>query len=178
MTANPFRLAPLVVAGIIAGLAHVTLGVAMYLAGVYFAPWSMWPFLAMTATCIAVGNWWYGKRVLAGRTTYPKALLGGVVISVMIGLVYITYNFISISFIYSHFLEDWVQAMYATDSVGLDAAAAAALLDRLHAEISLPRIMVNNLRMMSVTGSVLSLLISVAFIGRWRRAPKGIPEHV
>ncbi len=178
MNANPFRWAPLIVVGIISGLAHVTLGVAMYLAGVYFAPWGMWPFLALTATCIAVGTWWYGKHVLAGRTTYWKALLCGVVISVMTGLVYITYNFISISFAYPHFIEDWVQAVFAMESAGMDQAGAAQLLERLRTEITLPRIMLNNLRIFFVSGTFLSLLISVAFIGRWRRAPQQVTERV
>ncbi len=129
----------------------------------------MWPFLALTAACIAAGNWWYGKHVLAGRTTYWKALLGGVVISVVTGLVYVTYNVISISFVYPHFIEDWVQAVSATESVGMDQARAAQLLERLRTEITLPRIMVNNLRIFSVSGTFLSLLISIAFIGRWRR---------
>ncbi len=178
MNAHPFRWAPLMLAGVVSGLAHVTLGVVMYLAGVYFAPWSMWPFLALTATCIAAGNWWYGKRVLAGRTTYWKALLCGVVISVMTGLVYITYNVISISFVYPHFIDDWVRAAFAMESVGMDRAGSAQLLERLRTEITLPRIVVNNLRIFSVSGTLLSLLISIAFIGRWRRRPQQVAEHV
>ncbi len=178
MNASQFRWAPLIVVGIISGLAHVTLGVVMYVSGVYFAPWGMWPFLALTAACIAAGNWWYGKHVLAGRTTYWKAVLGGVVISVMIGLVYVTYNIISISFVYPHFIEDWVQSAYAMESVGMDQARAAQLLATLRAQITLPRIVVSNFRIFAESGTLLSLLISIRFIGRWRRSAQQAPERV
>jgi hypothetical protein len=96
MSAYPLRWGPLVAVGLIAGLAQVLVGVVLYLSGVYFEPWSLRLMIGLLAACIGVGNWWYGRHVLAGRTTYWKALLVGVVISVCSGLVYITYNVISV----------------------------------------------------------------------------------
>ena len=177
MTANPLRWAPLVAVGLVSGLAHVTAGVAMYLSGVYFEPWSVPVMLVLLAACIAIGNWWYGKHVLGGRTTYWKALLIGVVISVTSALVYVTYNVVSISFVYAHFLEDMVQAEFARASVGMDAARATQLLDSLRAGISLKTLVVGNFMAVCRSGAFFSLLISVGFIGRWRRAPQAVTER-
>ncbi len=96
----------------------------------------------------------------------------------MTGLVYITYNVISISFVYAHFIDDWVQAVFASESVGMDAPRAAQLLESLRTQITLPRIVLNNLTIFAVSGTFLSLLISVAFIGRFRRAPRETVERV
>ena len=176
MTAYPLRWAPLFVVGLVSGLAQVIAGVIMYLSGVYFEPWSLWVIIAELAAGIAVGNWWYGRHVLGGRTTYWKALLIGVVISVSTGLVYITYNIVSISFVYPHFLEDMVQAQFARASVGMDAARAAQLLDSLRAEITLRTLVTGNLRGASTVGTLLSILISVAFRKGWRRAPRVVAQ--
>ncbi len=45
--------------GVIAGGAQAVAGVAMYLAGVYFAPWSMLVSLFLLVVCIVVGTRWY-----------------------------------------------------------------------------------------------------------------------
>jgi len=107
------------------------------------------------------GTWWYGTRVLNGHTTYWKALLVGIVISVSMGLMYITYNAISISFVYAHFLEDMVQAEFARASVGMDPARAAQLLDSLRAEFTLRNLVVGNLTSVTRLGTIYSVLISV-----------------
>ena len=101
---------------------QVAVGVVLYLSGVYFEPWSLRVMMALLAGCIVAGNWWYGKHVLAGHTTCWKALLVGIVISVLMGLMYITYNAVSISFVYAHFFEDMVQAEFARASVGMEPA--------------------------------------------------------
>jgi Protein of unknown function (DUF4199) len=177
MMATRFRWAPLVVVGLVSGFVHVAAGVIMYLSGVYFAPWSVRFMTALLAVCIVAGNWWYGKHVLGGCTTYWKALLVGVVISVSTGLVYITYNVVSISFVYPHFLEDMIQAEFARASVGMDAAGAAQLLDSLRAEITLRTIVAGNFAAVCRLGTMLSVLISVGFIGRWRRVPRAVEER-
>jgi hypothetical protein len=178
MVTNPFRWAPLVAVGLASGLVHVTAGVTMYLSGVYFAPWSVRFMTALLAVCIVVGNWWYGKHVLGGRTTYWKALLAGIVISVLTGLVYVTYNVVSISFVYPHFLEDMIQAEFARASVGMDPARAAQLLDSLRADITIRSIVAGNFAAVSRLGTFLSVLISVGFLGRWRRVPRAVEERV
>ena len=133
---------------------------------------------ALLAVCIVFGNWWYGNRVLGGRTTYWKALLAGIVISVLTGLVYVTYNVVSISFVYPHFLEDMIQAEFARASVGMNPAAAAQLLDSLRAQITLSSLVVGNFTAVSRLGTVYSVLISVGFLKRWRRAPRAAEQRV
>ncbi len=59
-----------------------------------------------------------------------------------------------------------MRAVNPIESAGMGAASAHALLDRLHAEITLPRIMVNNLRIFCVSGTGLSVLVAIAFVGR------------
>jgi len=178
MTAYQNRWAPLVVVGLVAGLLHVLVGVVLYLSGVYFEPWSLRVMIGLLAACIAIGTWWYGKHVLGGRTTYWKALLAGVVISVCSGLVYVTYNIASISFVYGHFLEDMVQAAFARASVGMDPARAAQLLDSLRAEFTLRNVVVGNLMAVCRIGTMLSVVISLGFLKRWRRAPRVAAEGV
>jgi hypothetical protein len=41
--------------GVLAGVAQAFAGAAMYLAGVYFAPWSMLVTLVLLVVCIVVG---------------------------------------------------------------------------------------------------------------------------
>jgi hypothetical protein len=72
--------------GLLAGLIQVAAGVAMYLAGVYFASWSMFPSLLVLLLCIVFGTRWYRDAVLKGHITYGQALIVGIVISVSTGL--------------------------------------------------------------------------------------------
>jgi hypothetical protein len=89
---------------------------------------------------------------------------------VSMGLVYIAYNALSISFVYAHFLEDMVQAEFARASVGMEPARAAQLLDSLRAELTLRNLVVGNLMAVSRLGTIYSIVISVGFLKRWRRA--------
>ncbi len=176
MTASPLRWAPLVAVGIASGLVQVTAGVIFYLSGVYFEAWSLRVMILLLAGSIVAGTWWYGKYVLGGQTTYWKALLVGVVISVCTALTYITYNAVSIPFIYAHFLEDMVQAEFARASVGMDQTAAARLLDSLRAEITLQSVVIGNFTAVCRLGTELSVLISLGFLKRWRRARAAASE--
>lgn len=173
MTAYPFRWAPLVGVGLVCGLVQVTVGVVLYLTGVYFEPWSLRIMMVLLAGCIAAGTAWYGKHVLGGQTTYWKALLVGVVISASMGLMYVTYNAVSITFLYPHFLEDMVQAEFARASVGMEPGRAAQLIDSLRAELTLRNVVVGNLTAVCRLGTVYSIIISVGFMKRWRRAARG-----
>ena len=170
MNSSPIRWAPLVVVGLTCGLVQVAVGVILYLSGVYFEPWSLRLIIALLAVSIVAGNWWYGKHVLGGRTTYWKALVVGIVISVSMALVYITYNAISISFVYPHFLEDMVQAEFARASAGMDPSQAARLLDSLRAEVTLRNLVVGNFTSACRIGTFLSVLIAFAFLQRSRRS--------
>jgi hypothetical protein len=160
---------PLILVGLVSGLVQVATGVVLYLAGAYFEPWSLRLMVLELAACIAAGTWWYGRHVLGGRTTYWKALLVGIAISVTTGLVYITYNAVSISFVYAHFLEDMIQAEFDRASAGMDAARAAQLLDSLRTEITLRNVMIGNLAAVSRLGTIYSILISLGFLKKWRR---------
>jgi hypothetical protein len=108
---------------------YITVGIVLYLSGVYFQPWALILMTLLLPMYIAAGTWWYGKHVLRGRTTYPKALLVGVVINVITGLAYITYNVVSITFVYAHFLDNMTQAEFARAAAGMDAASAGRLHD-------------------------------------------------
>ncbi len=176
MITYPIRWAPLIKVGLIAGLANVTVGIVLYLSGVYFQPWALVLMTLLLPMYIATGNWWYGKHVLRGHTTYPKALVVGVVISVITGLVYITYNVVSITFVFSHFLDDMIQAEFARAAAGMDAASAGRLLDTLRAERTLGSLVVGNLMAICRLGAAFSVLIALGFLQRWRRAAAPGPE--
>ncbi|HET6668952.1 MAG TPA: DUF4199 domain-containing protein [Pyrinomonadaceae bacterium] len=142
--------------GVLAGLAQVVAGVAMYLAGVYFAPWSMFVNLFLLLLCIVVGTKWYAARYLNGKITYRQALGVGVVISISTGLIYALYNLISISWFYPNFLDELVRARMAQPTIAGTPSFAA-----MRAEVSALGIAVPNLIRLSIFGSILSLLTSL-----------------
>ncbi len=168
--------APLAILALVCGLVQVTAGVVLYLLGVYFEPWSLRLMMVLQAAYIVVGNRWYGTHVLRGQTTYWKALIVGIVISVGVGLVYAIYNLVSVSFVYAHFLEDMVQAQFASESVGMDPARAAQLLESLRAGVTLSGLAIANLIGAARFGTMLSLLISLGFLRRWRLARPAMRE--
>jgi len=142
--------------GVLAGLAQVVAGVTMYLAGVYFAPWSMFLSLFLLLLCIVVGTKWYAAHYLNGKITYLQALSVGVVISISTGLIYALYNLISISWFYPNFLDEEVRERMAQAMIPGSASFAA-----MRAEISALGIAVPNLIRLSVFGSILALLTSL-----------------
>ncbi len=186
MTAYPIRWAPLITLGAICGVVNVTVGVVLYLSGVYFQPWALVLMTLLLPAYIAVGNWWYGTHVLGGHTTYPKALLVGIAISVMTALIYVAYNVVSITFVYAHFLDDMIQAEFARASAGMDASSAGRLLDTLRAERTLRSLVVGNLMAVCRIGTACSVLIALGFAQRLRRAkvndplapPASAPQHL
>jgi len=142
--------------GVAAGAVQVVAGVAMYLAGVYFASWSMLLSLFVLLVCIVVGTRWYRDRYLSGEITYSQALIVGIVISVCTGLVYAVYNMISIAWFYPHFLDEVARARLAHTS-GQNAESFAAI----RAEVSAAGIAIPNFIRLSIAGSLLSLLSSL-----------------
>ncbi len=170
MNTCTFHWKPLAAIGLISGLIQVTIGVAMYLAGIYFAPKSLLVTNLVLAACIVLGTRWYGKHVLNGRTTYWAALLVGLVIAVCTGVIYVIYNIVSISFVYPHFLEDMVQAEFARQTaLGMDASQAGQALELLRRERTLWMLVAGNLSGFVRFGIVLSALTAIAFRKKAKR---------
>jgi hypothetical protein len=141
--------------GVVCGVAQVIAGVAMYLAGVYFAPWSMLVSVFLLLLCIVVGTRWYAAHCLNGKITYLQALSVGIVISISTGLIYALYNLISISWFYPNFLDEVVRARIAVQQQGTASFAT------MRAEVSALGIAIPNLIRLSVIGSLLSLLTAL-----------------
>jgi hypothetical protein len=144
--------------GVTAGLVQVVAGVVMYLAGVYFAPWSMLVTLFLLVVCIVVGTRLCRDHYLDGEMTYLQALSVGIAISVCTGVVYAIYNMVSIAWIYPNFLDQVVKARMAQTGVQQQSLASFAAM---RAEVSAAGIAVGNLIRLSVVGSLISLLSSL-----------------
>ena len=125
----------------------------MYVADVYFAPWSMGVSAGVLLMCIVVGTRWYTTHFLGNEITYPQAVLVGTIISLCMGVVYAAYNLISIAFFYPHFLDDVARVRLAQDGSGSFAA--------LRAQVSATGIAIPNLVRLSVFGTALSLVTSL-----------------
>ena len=147
-----------------AGVVQAVAGVAMYLAGVYFAPWSIFISLFVLLLCIVVGTRWYTAKYLNDEITYVQALIVGIVISVSTGLVYAVYNMISISFFYPQFLDEVVRVRMAQAAVQQQSPETFA---SMRAGVTASGIAVSNLIRLSIVGSLFSLLSSL-FLKRQR----------
>jgi hypothetical protein len=62
-----------------------------------------------------------------------------------------------------------IQADFVRASAGMDTAQAAQLLDSLRAERTLPALAIGNFMAASRFGVLLSVLLSVGFLRRWRQ---------
>lgn len=158
MALKDFNWKILVAIGLLAGLIQVAVGVAMYVAGVYFVSWSIFPTLFVLLLSIVFGTRYYRDSVLNGQITYGQALVVGIVISVSTGVVYAIYNVISISFIYPRFLEDLI-------NVNLASAPASErtpqFIAALRESVTATTIALSNLIRLSVIGTILSVLASL-----------------
>ena len=143
--------------GVVCGLAQVVAGAAMYLAGVYFAPWSMLVSVFLLLVCIVVATRWYAAHCLNGKITYLQALSVGIIISISTGLIYALYNLISISWFYPNFLDEVVRARMGHQVQQQSTASFAAM----RAEVSALGMAIPNLIRLSVIGSILTLLTSL-----------------
>ena len=148
--------------GLVAGIVQIAAGVGMYLAGVYFAPWSMIVSLVVLLSCIILGTHWYATNCLNGQITYGQAAGAGIAISVATGLCYAAYNVVSISYFYPHFIDDMTQAAMARAAA---VPAAQAVLAAAQSEITASSIAIGNCVRLSVFGTVLSL-VSALFLKR------------
>ena len=144
--------------GVTAGAVQVVAGVAMYLAGVYFAPWSMLVSLFVLLVCIVLGTRWSRDHYLNGEITYLQAFKVGITISVCTGLMYAVYNLISISWIYPNFLDEVVRARLAQTDVQQQGTESFAAM---RGEVSAIGIAIPNLIRLAVAGTLLSLISSL-----------------
>ena len=165
----------LLLAGTCSGLVQVAAGIAMYTAGLYFAPWSGGVSRLLLAAGIIAGVRWYVVHVIDRRVTYSTALVAGVVIAVVTGLVYAAYNVVSVTFLYPGFLEDLAQARFAMgQGSSVDPARASDLLASLRAETTLSSVVVGNVRGMCLVGTAVSVLSAVGF--RFAFPPRPSPR--
>jgi hypothetical protein len=157
--------------GLMAGVLQVIVGVAMYLAGVYFKPWSMLVTGVVLLLCIVVGTRWYSVKYVNDEIAYKQALIVGVVIAVSTGAVYAVYNLVSINFFYSGFLDELVRVQMAQRQ-------PPESFDSLRAGVSASEIAVANLIRLSVMGSLLSALCAFFLkgVGRKHSSADGIVE--
>ncbi|HLA09569.1 MAG TPA: DUF4199 domain-containing protein [Pyrinomonadaceae bacterium] len=157
--------------GLTAGILQALAGVVMYVAGVYFAAWSMLVSCVVLVLCIVLGTRWYRDNVLGGTMTYSQALIVGIVISVSTGIIYALYNVISISFIYPHFLDEMIRESVARiRASGLSSQQTTELVASMTRDATLPKIALGNLIRLSIIGAVLSIVTSIFLRG------KGPPE--
>jgi hypothetical protein len=152
----------LLVIGLVAGIVQALAGVVMYVAGVYFASWSMLVSCLVLLLCIILGTRWYRNNMLGGTMTFGQALISGLVISVSTGLIYALYNVISISFFYSHFLDDMVREGVARiQASGLSSEQTSELVASLKRNATVPKIALGNLTRLSIIGGVFSIITSI-----------------
>jgi hypothetical protein len=130
----------------------------MYMAGVYFAPWSMFVSVLVLLVCIIVGTRLYTTRFLDGKINYRQALSAGIVISLATGLVYAIYNVLSISFFYSQFLDEMVRVRMALPAAEQQTHEFS---QTMRAGISVAGIALSNFIRLSVIGSILSSITAL-----------------
>jgi hypothetical protein len=148
-------------AGAIVGLVEVAAGIAMYLAGVYFSPWSGIASLLVLALSIAVAQKWYAARTAPVPMEYAAAFAVGGTVAAIAAIIYVIYNFVSVSFVYPHFIEQMVDARFRQQRLpGMDQVQANELLDRLRSEITLRSIAVGNFLFLIVRGTAFAALLA------------------
>lgn len=94
--------------------------------------------------------------------TYSQALIIGIVISVSTGIIYALYNVISISFIYSNFLDEMIRDGVARiQASGLSSEQTSELVASLKSNATAPKIAIGNLIRLSLIGAVISVVTSI-----------------
>jgi hypothetical protein len=152
----------LLVIGLAAGILQALAGVVMYVAGVYFAAWSMLVSCLVLLLCIIVGTRWYRNNMSGGTMTYSQALIIGIVISVSTGIIYALYNVISISFLYPHFLDEMIRDGVARiQASGLGSEQTSELMASMKRDATLPKIALGNLIRLSIIGAVFATITSI-----------------
>ena len=152
-----FNWKTLIKIGLLAGLIQVATGVAMYLAGIYFVPWSIFVSLIVLLLSIVLGTLWYRASALKGQISFGQALIVGIVISITTGIVYAVYNIISISFVYSNFLEDMINASLAAAP---SSQRTPEFIAAMRETVTAKTMAAANLIRLSVLGTILSVFAS------------------
>jgi Protein of unknown function (DUF4199) len=148
-------------AGAIAGLVEVVAGIVMYLSGVYFASWSGPVSLLVLAGSIALAQKWYSARTAPQPMGYALAFVVGIIVAAMTAAIYVAYNFISVSFVYPHFIEQMIDARFAQQHLsGMSQQQANELLTRLRAETTLSAVAAANFRFLAVMGTAIAALLA------------------
>jgi hypothetical protein len=157
-------------AGVLSGVVQVSAGVIMYLAGVYFSPWSGTLSLLVLTLCLVVGLQWYGHTSVS-PVPYWLAVTVGLTMVVVTAVTYVTYNVISVSFVYPHFLEDMTQARFAALSrtQAGTTQARAQLFETLRAQATLRAVVSSNFRFLTTMGGVSAALLAMMFPRSQRR---------
>ena len=156
--------------GLMAGALQAAVGVAMYLAGVYFKPWSMFVTGLVLLLCIVVGTRWYSVKFLNDEITYKQALIVGVVISVSTGLVYAIYNIVSISFFYPRFLDEVARVQMAQ-------LQTPESFNSIRAGINTSGIAMGNLIRLTILGSLFSVLCALFLRRHSVKVIPGVQAH-
>lgn len=150
------------VIGLAAGILQALAGVVMYVAGVYFAAWSMLVSGLVLLLCIILGTRWYRNNMLGGSMTYGQALILGIVISVSTGVIYALYNVISISFIYPNFLDDMIRNGVARiQQSGLNSEQTSEAVASMKRNATVPILALGNLMRLSIVGTAFSTITSL-----------------
>jgi ethanolamine transporter EutH len=150
------------VIGLAAGILQALAGVVMYVAGVYFAWWSMLVSGLVLLLCIILGTRWYRNNMLGGTMTYGQAVILGIVISVSTGVIYALYNVITISFIYPHFLDDMIRNGVAhIQESGLSSEQTSELVASMKRNATVPIPALGNLIRLSIVGTAFSTITSI-----------------
>jgi hypothetical protein len=165
MNSGKWNVRGLLLAGLAAGAVQSAAGVLMYLAGVYFEPWSMAVSAAVLLACIVAGVGWYRGRYAGDGFSYLDALVVGAVVSLGTGVVYAVYNLISINFLYPNFLDEVARTHLATMTA---AGAPAQSLESVRSGVGALPIAVGNLIRLTVFGIVLSAVVALFMKDRGR----------
>ena len=162
---------------IVAGLAQVATGVALYVTGSYFAPWSGMVSLGVLLVCIVVAMRWYRDNRRAGQVTYLQAFGIGIATVLGTAVVYAIYNVITIEWIYPHFLDDMARARAA---LGAQRGQVGQSVDTVRAQLSAPRVAMSNILFLGLRGVILAALAAI-FVRRRSRprpvAPASFPAQ-
>lgn len=164
----------LLVIGLVAGIIETLAGVVMYVAGVYFAAWSMLVSAVVLVLCIVVGTRCYRDNALGGTMSYSQALIVGIVISISTGIIYALYNVITIGFVYPNFLDDMVrEGASRIQASGLTSQETTELVASMKRDATVPKIAVGNLIRLSIVGVIFSIITSIFL----RRKGRSVVSH-
>ena len=165
MSSGKWNFGALAVVGLAAGVVQSIAGILMYVAGVYFSPWSMLVTALVLVGCIVAGVSWYRARFAESGFGYIDALLVGAAISLGTGVVYAVYNLITINYVYPDFLDQMVRARLAMQTA---LGGPSESFESLRAGASAVPIAVGNLVRLTILGVLFSAIVALFMRDRAR----------